>query len=183
MDKVTLCGSLSPVQSITGEVITPNYTPAIIKYIGDYNLVGTGEITVPDITKTGIFDVGYIGLKDGTWNSGKTLYIKIRDKAGKTPGHFYGSDTWISNNAAANEVTAQASLSTVAGFVMAYSPNGNFTLYAATSVQGVMPVSFGSDDRLTIKYRFNATISRSIGGTYLVEVYTLEMPGGGTPFE
>ena len=115
------------------------------------------------------------------WTSDKILYIRIRDTAGKRADHFYGTDAFFINSSAKNSSTA---VSTAGGLIANFwSVSSN--LYDqrsgyGTTGYGVYPNFIYSSGDIRVAARYNATFSRTIDGTYKVEVYLLD-PAGGVP--
>jgi hypothetical protein len=115
------------------------------------------------------------------WTSAKMIYVRVRDKAGKRNGYFYGSDTFYSNpNPAKGSTTALTSKVCIAYKV----PDTGLTAIYVSPV-GV----YGSDisvsnnlAALNIKSKYGRASSLTIDGTYHVEVYTLEWPDNVSPF-
>jgi hypothetical protein len=115
------------------------------------------------------------------WTSAKMIYVRVRDKAGKRNGYFYGSDTFYSNPNPANGSTTALT----AKVCIAYKvPDTGLTAIYVSAV-GV----YGSDisvsnnlAALNIKSKYGSDSSLTIDGTYHVEVYTLEWPDNVSPF-
>jgi hypothetical protein len=115
------------------------------------------------------------------WTSAKMIYVRVRDKAGKRNGYFYGSDTFYSNPNPANGSTTALT----AKVCIAYKvPDTGLTAIYVSPV-GV----YGSDisvsnnlAALNIKSKYGRASSLTIDGTYHVEVYTLEWPDNVSPF-
>jgi hypothetical protein len=115
------------------------------------------------------------------WTSAKMIYVRVRDKAGKRNGYFYGSDTFYSNPNPANGSTTPLA----AKVCIAYKvPDTGLTATYVSPV-GVYgsDISVSNDiAALNIKSKYGATTSLTIDGTYHVEVYTLEWPDNVSPF-
>lgn len=68
-----------------------------------YTLLHSEEVTV-STTSTTVTNVKTIKLDTG-WTAEDIIYIRIRDKAGKRNGYFYGSDNFVINAYAKNGQT------------------------------------------------------------------------------
>jgi len=117
------------------------------------------------------------------WTSDKILYIRVRDTAGKRAGYFYGSDNFFINAYPANGGGSE-SLTVGMRTTLHYTsegkyPTSNYTNGGSTGY-GVYADMIYSDGRVRIRRRYNSTYSRTIDGTYKVEVYLLD-PAGGVP--
>lgn len=113
------------------------------------------------------------------WTSAYMIYIRIRDKAGKRNGYFYGSDAIFSNPHPANGSSTTAFAAPARNTYMCDS-NGNYT--QNVSANGVFPYDINSSGRIRIASRYNATSSLTINGTYKIEVYALPYPDNVSPF-
>ena len=105
------------------------------------------------------------------------IWIHIRDKAGKRAGYFYGSDTIYFKA----EPTYPSSSFNLGGYVMyvVVNDSGNYEGSTADSsgnyvygVYGTVDGSYG----LRLYTRYNASNSKTIDGTYVVDVYLLTPP-------
>ena len=115
------------------------------------------------------------------WTSDKIVYVRVRDTAGKRTGYFYGSDTFFINHGMANRTSASSYANGVRKIIWV-NTDGDYGAYAAsgTGGYGVYPDTFYSDGRIRIRSRYSSSSSRTINGTYKVEVYLLD-PAGGVP--
>lgn len=149
-----------------------------------YTLLATQEFAV-STTSTSAASVGYVNAGTDAYTSRKILYVRIRDKAGLRSGYFYGSDSFFINSNAANGKTATY---TNAGRIILLH-NGNDHNYwdafafGTTTGYGVYANNVSSAGRINIRSRYNANSSKTIDGTYVVEVYLLDWPDGISPFE
>lgn len=112
------------------------------------------------------------------WTSDKIVYVKIRDKAGKRAGYFYGSDTFYINYLVANGSTSTSTYNGSIRIMWTYTTSNQYNWrygYSSTGY-GVYPNYIYSDGRIQIRSRYNSTYSLTIDGTYKVEVYLLEPP-------
>lgn len=162
-----------------GTSITGTYSPS---GGSSYTLLGSDEFTV-NTSSTTATEVGSFTVQSTIWTSDKLVYVRIRDKAGKRAGYFYGTDSFYMNEYPANSDTTQTY---VRGFKQAYryASNSKFSGTASTAEAGygVYPRSIESDGTVTIYSRYNATNSLTINGTYLVQVYLLDYPDNISPY-
>lgn len=142
-----------------------------------YKKIYSGEVTVNTDSTTAII-IEEIDIGASSYTSDKLLYVKIRDKAGKRAGYFYGSDSFC-----ANPYPAISSTTTSYGFPKyAYRhTSDNQTLIASDSF-GVFPQQVTSAGILRINARYSATTSLTINGTYSIDVYLLDWPDNDSPF-
>lgn len=142
-----------------------------------YSLLGSKDVTANTTSTTNtILDT--LTLSD-VWTTAKIIYVRVRDKAGKRSGYFFGSDVWFMNvNALYSSYT---SISTAARLTTRYSTSNTFSVYSGTSY-GVFGYSLTNGGAVNIYTRYNSSYSLTIDGTYKVEVYALDWPDGVTPF-
>lgn len=106
------------------------------------------------------------------------FYIKIRDKAGHRNGYFYGSDAFYYNNT----VSAGTDMAALI-FVFAQSSATKMTCspYTASNPYGVwvqIPYSSNqSGQKMQIKARYGSSASKTIDGTFTVELYKVTFNG------
>ena len=146
-----------------------------------YTLLGSHEFTV-NTTSTSAASVGTFTVPTTVWTKDKAIYIRIRDKAGKRAGYFYGTDNWFINlNAQTGSTSA---FSAGLRYIRRYSSSSVFGQYysSSTTGYGVYAYSVAKNGTITIYSRYNSSYSLTINGTYVVEVYLLDMPGGISPF-
>lgn len=161
---------------VNGQKITGDYTPP-----ASWELLATKEITV-STTATSAASAGTLSVpaaKDST----KIIYVRIRDKAGRRPGYFYGSDVFFQNVNAANGSTS--AMTAAARFIHRYSTSSQQAMYVGgtTTGYGVYAYSINNSGTVNIYRRYNSTNSLTIDGTYKVEVYAIDYPDGISPFE
>ena len=105
------------------------------------------------------------------WTDDKWVYIRIRDTEGKRAGYFYGTDNFFIKSVSARFVTSVDSSGVYAN--VTYNTNGGYGVYVDTIY---------SDGRIRIRSRYSGSSSRTINGTYKVEVYLLDPPTGAPIF-
>lgn len=145
-------------------------------------VVNTSSTTAVSV---GTFDTGNTSI----WTSDKMLYVKIRDTAGRRNGYYYGSDCMFANNAPGNNLSSTSN-SLVHGTSYYQNSAGyliNFTLQrtnntAATQGYGVYATYVHDDGSIDINARYNSSNTLTINGTFKVDVYLLDWPGGVSPF-
>jgi len=121
---------------------------------------------------------GHIGL----WTSDKIVYVRIRDTVGKRAGYFYGTDTFFINPLIKDGSSTTSTQSRIISAIWSVDSNSLYTFrygYNSTSY-GVYPDYFFNNGDIRMSKRYNSTYSRTIDGTYKVEVYLLD-PAGGIP--
>ena len=103
------------------------------------------------------------------------IFIRIRDKAGKRSGYYYGADEYFSpihNNVPGSRGYA----------LLEMRCESNGTLKCYNSTQGLWVSGIDQDGRLDLYTRYNASLSLTIDGTYAIDVYELKGPNGETPY-
>ena len=146
-----------------------------------WKLVHSEEVTAntSSTTATSLKSITISGI----YTKAKIIYVRIRDKAGKRPGYFLGSDCFFINYQHAN---SSGSALTYAGrLIHRYTSSSQYGMYsgATTTGYGVYAYDINSSGRLRIYTRYNSNYSLTINGTYTVEVYTLDYPDGKSVFD
>ena len=148
-------GGSSSWELIASEEITENVTSTSSVYLTDANLsFSTAKIT-----------------------SSKIWYVRVRDKAGKRNGYFYGSDTYIYW-----ADTTQGQTNTAK--VIIYVDSSGTTQRASqsgTTVYGICAYGIYTDGHVQMNGRYGSSYG-TVNGTYTVELYTLEWPDDVSPF-
>lgn len=152
---------------------------------GDYTLIASTEVEVTSTTSSASlvtsFSVPDIHTADAI------IYVRIRDKAGKRNGYFYGSDTFAVDLPMAN---GSKSLLNYIGRVMYEIQNSGIPYYNTNTVTStssggtgvfVSAITGGSSPSVNISKK-NATVSGvQVNGVFTVEVYHLKWAGGASP--
>lgn len=138
-----------------------------------YALIGSAEFTV-STTSTSQSKVDDMSTP-GVFTAGKIVYVRVRDKAGKRSGYFYGSDVWFIHNGSSTSTTNKV------GFTIRCDSNGILQPYPSAGY-GVYPYQIYKTGTTRIYRRYNSSYSLTINGTYKVEVYLLDWPGNVSPF-
>ena len=145
-----------------------------------YTLLGETEFTVN--TTAGVM-VGNVMVDSASdvWTSAKMIYIRVRDKAGKRNGYFFGTDTFFANPIPANGDAQTATPSSALRYTYTYD-NDQFVAVPGSSAYGLYGYDINNSGRVRIYARYNATQSLTIDGTYKIEVYALKYPDDVSPF-
>ena len=170
----------SPADVISGRIFYTSLGRQVGTGSGgsSYTLLHSEEITV-STTSTTVASVKTIRLSSG-WTYEDIIYVRIRDKAGPRTGYFYGSDNFLINRNAKN-----GGSSTNNQNIMKYSWNYDGSSYLVSMSTSTSPygVCVSQADKngasgisLTIVRRYNSSNSKTINGTFLVEVYTIKHP-------
>ena len=146
-----------------------------------WKLLGSTEITTSS-TSTTATSVGTLTIPEA-YDGNKIIMVRVRDKAGKRAGYFYGSDSFFMNY---QDASGGTSTITYAGrLIHRVTSAGAYTSYvgATTTGYGVYGYSISSAGVVTIQRRYNSNYSLTINGTYVVEVWALDYVPGGKIFE
>lgn len=146
-----------------------------------YTLITSKEVTA-NTTSTSAASLTTLALGSANYRADKIIYVKIRDKAGKRAGYFYGSDTFFFNYQKANNSTSE--LTYAARAIHRYSGSSVWSTYipSTTTGYGVYAYSIASDGTLNIYRRYNSNYSLTINGTYVIEAYVLNTDDGTSPY-
>lgn len=146
-----------------------------------YTLLASTEIET-STTSTSSTQCGLITDISGLWTKDKIVYIRVRDKAGKRPGYFYGTDTFLFNSNAANGESGN--ISTGLRITYRYNSDSSWGVYytSGSAAYGVYGYSIYDDGKIYFFKRYHADNSLTVNGTYVCEVFLLDWPGGVSPF-
>lgn len=133
-----------------------------------WRFLGKTSFTV-NTTSTTATAVGTFTLPSA-WTKAKIIYIRVRDRAGKRAGYFYGHDTYFTNFQIANGATSTLT----AGAHLTYAYTSESKWYEYSGQYGVYGYSISSSGVITVRRRYNSTYSLTINGTYDVEAYALD---------
>ena len=124
-----------------------------------------------------------------SWTSNSMIFVRIRDTAGRRDGYFYGSDSIMFNSVPGNSLTS-TEVYAFGGNTYRYESGMLFSSVAlyrgsasAPNGYGVYPTRWYSDGRIQISARYNSSDTKTINGTFKVEVYSLSWPDGKSPFQ
>lgn len=152
-----------------------------------YTLLNSSEVsgtTTSNTAKT----LGTIAIGDSLYTANAIIYVKIRDKAGKRNGFFYGTDTFFVN-AYAGKGSSQSLISIRPTILYSFDANGK-TKFNPTSggyvftnnsgSYGVYAATITNARGITIQARYNSNAG-TINGTYKVDIYLLKWPDNSSP--
>lgn len=110
------------------------------------------------------------------WTSDYVVLVHIHDKAGARKGYWYQSYSFFLNTYPAFSPHT-TSTTTVVRFTDRVSSSGSHQLSTAsgTTAYGVYADTLYSDGRIRLRTRYNATSSLTINGTYVVDVYLVDL--------
>ena len=145
-----------------------------------WTLLASQDFTA-ETTSTSQTNIGTISCGSGAFVAGDFIYVRVRDKAGKRAGYFYGTDNFYANVNAANGSTSNFSVS--AKYTHRVNSSGNYATYASNSAYGVYSLGISSSGNITIASKYSASNSLTINGTYAVEVYKLTLANGEKVFD
>ena len=135
-----------------------------------HRLVNAQENTV-STTSTSAASAFTIALGSSAFTKDQIIWVHIRDKSGARNGYFFGSDAFFINYNKASSSTSTFSVPAV--LCIRY----NNSAYAGTAGQyGVYGYSINSSGTLTVRRRYNSSYSLTINGTYVTNVYALDLP-------
>lgn len=139
-----------------------------------YTLIHQEDIEV-STTSTSATTLKQIMLSpDDVYTDSKILYIRIRDKAGKRNGYYWGSDEYCLKKG-----------SLIGHYLYSYyndtvSAGGSFN--PGTNSNGIWLREVSSNGKVTLYVKYNSSWSRTIDGTFSIEVYALDWPDKVSPF-
>ena len=112
-----------------------------------------------------------VALGSSAFTKDQIIWVHIRDKAGAKAGYFFGSDAFFINYNKASASTSTFSVPAV--ICLRY----NNSAYSGTAGQyGVYGYSINSSGTLTVRKRYNSSYSLTVNGTYITNVYALDLP-------
>lgn len=140
--------------------------------------VGTIEVNASTTSTSAVLISDSITIDTSSLSTSKMVYVKVRDKAGKRNGYFYGTDMWFlwNMNGTTDFYPAKQIYRYTSNTISAYAP-GTSTFY------GVYVTNIDSAGALTIYARYNSNYTLTIDGTYSIDIYTLEWPNNISPYD
>lgn len=159
-------------------IVTMKYgnIPTASETGSSWKLLGSTEITTSS-TSTTATSVGTLTIPEA-WDANKIILVRVRDKAGKRAGYFYGSDSFFLNY---QDASGGTSTITYAGrLIHRCTSSGAYSSYvgATTTGYGVYGYSISAAGVVNIYRRYNSNYSLTINGTYIVEVWALDYEPG-----
>ena len=142
-----------------------------------YKRIYHGEITTSVTSETAI-PVATINVGSEAYTSTKLVYVKVRDKAGKRNGYLTGTDTIFSNPYQANGVTTL--LNNTSARLCVFYNDDKFTMI--WDRYGLFASSLNAKGELKIFGRYADTRTKTIDGTYTIDVYLLDYPDNDSMF-
>lgn len=133
--------------------------------------IATQEFAV-NTTSTSSIEVGTISLGASAWTSDKLIYVHIYDKAGATDGKFVATHSLFANYYPRAGVSYGINPTCA---VSVYYQNHKITKGYAGSPVGVFP-GLDPDGTLKIRAQYSSNYSKTINGTYVVDVYFINIP-------
>ena len=138
---------------------------------GDAVLVYKGEVECSTTSTTATL-VKTVTPEESILDKDALVYIVIKDKAGKRNGYFYKYFYFGFCNQQAN---GNAGAPTYISVIMAIN-NEKYALDKNT-LYGVYPSVINSGD-VQIYARYSSATSKTIDGTYIIEIYKMQLPDG-----
>lgn len=145
-----------------------------------YTLLVSKELTVNQ-TSTSATSKLDIALPNGRFTNA-ILYVRIRDKAGKRNGYFYGSDNFVVDIVKANGSGAQTYIPKVCYGISSSGTYLNTTssnTYTANGGYGVYVNTVNDSNGVRIYARYNSALG-TINGTFTIDVYSLKWSDNGS---
>lgn len=178
-----IANAIRAKKGTTAKIIADNFPTEIANLPSgsSYTLIASKEVTV-NTTSTSATSCTTLALGSSNYRSDKIIYVKVRDKAGKRAGYFYGSDTFFFNYQKANGATSD--LTSAARAIHRYSTSNVWSTYipSTTNGYGVYGYSIKSNGTLNIYQRYNSNSSLTINGTYVIEAFVLNTDDGTSPY-
>ena len=131
-------------------------------------LLYSGEVTTSYNSTTASL-VKTIESLSGVWDIDAIIYVKIRDKAGKREGYFYGSDSFMIR---INTTSPMRNMYRSAFYVNSDGTLGEYR-NPTNSSYGVYPNSISSNGNVDIYEKYSSTNSLTIDGTYSIKIYKI----------
>ena len=153
-----------------------------------YTLLYSSEVSATT-TSTSAKTIGTIAIGDSLYTASAIIYVKIRDKAGKRNGFFYGTDTFFVN-AYAGKGSSQSLIAIRPTILYSFDANGKtkfnptnggYVFTNNSSSYGVYAATITNAGGINIQARYNSSSTGTIDGTYIVDIYLLKWPDNSSP--
>lgn len=151
---------------------------------GSYELIASQEFYIDAGGSTTKTDVGAIECDAAKlWTSGKIIYVRTRDKAGRAMTDcYYGTDAFY-----VNPYPYAGTVQNYTSFASIHFRNlstGRLTWSGmGTSFYGVSVDRLQPDGVAHVARRFNGSTTGAMKGTYIVQIYALDWSDGISPFD
>lgn len=140
-----------------------------------YTLLAETDFTV-DTVSTSSIEVGTIACGSSAYTTDRLIYVRVRDKAGRRNGYYYGGDVFVAVPRTQNESNSQVHTA-ISSYVDDSGKN-----YAVGGTYGILAKKIDDEGNVYIAARYNANNTKTINGTFHVEVYRLSWPDGVSPY-
>lgn len=146
-----------------------------------YELIVSDEVTVSTSSTSQTLVKNIYTSGNAAYRSDVIIYVRIRDKAGKRTGYFYGSDCFFLNPDPAQGTQGGQ---TIAGrLITRCNDSGNMVEFLCTGMNGYGVYTREVNQNFVVIYsRYDSSYTLTIDGTYTVEVYALHWPDNVSPF-
>ena len=173
-----------PISQNGNNIDVANYSTVSVNVSGgvsSYTPISVGVLEVTaNVTSTSVTTITTsLTINTSSLTNSKMLYVKIRDKAGKRSGYFYGTDMffpiWDSIGGGTTRDPAKQ--------IYRVSSNGSMGTYtpATTTCYGVYVSGIIDTGEVYVMGRYNSSYSGTINGTYSIDIYMLEWPDDVSP--
>lgn len=148
------------------------YSPVTVNVpaSGGWTKIATAEFNVNTTSATAT-DIGTIDVGKQYYSKDYILWVNVRDKAGKREGYYFGTDSFILNAWAASGLFGD--YSDISHLTIRYQ-NSQFEAYVGG--MGVYPYYIDRNGIIQMRSRYSSSFSKTIDGTYVVDVYAYESP-------
>lgn len=144
-----------------------------------YTLLATHDYNV-STTSTSLVEVDAWDCGQTLWQQDKIIYVRVRDKAGKRNGYFYGTDAiyFLTSAYDGGSLTSATPNTTIC-----YKADENGVIKGVPNSCGIWGQTITNENVLSVKVKYNAVNGGTIDGTYTVDIYALNWPDGLSPFK
>lgn len=150
------------------------YSPVTVNVEGggssSYTLIHTEDVTVSTTSTSQSLCVEINGITQAA-QANKNVLCTVRDKAGARDGYFFGTDVLVLYNGG-----------TYYKYTRVYRCEGSGVFAYQANAYGVYLYDINSSGRVRIYQRYNSNYSKTIDGTYKINIYLVDWPSGTNPF-